>query len=148
MIINGSVAGFFKSSRGLRQGDRSSIPLPLCLRDGIFSLLIDKAKIGGFLSSYDIRGRNGVTMNISHLLFVDDTLVFCKDFEEQMVSLSWILLCFEALSWLSVNLDKSAILPVDEVPNLNQLAYELGCRVGFPPIHLSRPSARYQTEFS
>ena len=63
----------------------------------MLSLLIDKAKLGGFLTSYNIRGRNGTTMIISHLLFAEDTLVFCKDFEEQMMFLSWILLCFEAL---------------------------------------------------
>ena len=132
MIINGSPAGFFKSSKGLRQGDPLYCYL-FVLGMEVFLLPFDKAQMGGFLSGYDIRGRNVVTMNISHLLFVDDTLVFCKDFEEQMVSLSWILLCFEALSRLRVNLDKSAILPVAEVQNLNQLACELGCGVGSLP---------------
>ena len=95
----------------------------------VFSLLIDKATMGGFLSSYNIRGRNGVALNISHLLFTDDTLVLCKDSEEQMFFLSWILMCFEALSRLRVNLEKSVILPVGDVENLDQLACELGCRV-------------------
>ena len=72
-------------------------------------------------------------MNISHFLFADDTLVFCKDFEEKMFFLSWILLCFEALYGLRVNLEKSVILPVGDVENLDQLAYELGCRVGTIP---------------
>ena len=89
--------------------------------------------MGGFLTGYNIKARNGVAMNISHLLFVDDTLVFCKDSEEQMVFLSWILLCFEALSCLRVNMEKSAILPVGEVENIDQLACELGCRVGSLP---------------
>ena len=93
--------------------------------------------MGGFLLGYEIRGRNGATMNISHLVFVNDTLVFCKDFEEQMMFLSWILLCFEALFWLRVNLDKSDILPVGEVENVDKLASELGCRVGsFPSTYL------------
>ena len=58
--------------------------------------------MGGFLTSYNIKARNGVAMNISHLLLADDTLVFCKDTEEQMEFLSWILLCFEALFDLRV----------------------------------------------
>ena len=103
IIINGSPVGFFKSSRGLRQRDPLSPDL-FVLGMEVFSLLIVKAKMGGFLIGYNNKGRNGVAMNISHFLFADDTLVFCKDSEEQMVFLSWILLCFEALSGLRVNL--------------------------------------------
>ena len=75
--------------------------------------------MGGFLTGYNIKGRNGVDMNISHLLFADDTLVFCKDTEEQMVFLSWIWLCFEALFGLRVNMEKSAILSMGEVENID-----------------------------
>ena len=116
------------SSRGLRQGDPLS-PYLFVLGMKVFSLLIDKAKMGGFLTDYNIKGRNGVAMNISHLLFADDILVFCKDSEGQMVFLSWILLYFEALFGLRVNLEKSAILPMGEVENIDQLACELGCIV-------------------
>ena len=38
-------------------------------------------------------------------------------------------MCFEALSRLRVNLEKSVIPPVGDVENLDQLACELGCRV-------------------
>ena len=44
----------------------------------------------------------------------------------KMLYLSWILLYFEALFGLRVNLEKSVILPVGNVENLNQLASELG----------------------
>ena len=47
--------------------------------------------------------------------------------------LSWILLCFKALFGLRVNLEKSVILPMAEVENIDQLACELGCRVGTLP---------------
>ena len=73
VIINGSSACFFKSSRSLHQGDSLS-PYLFVLRMKVFSLLIDMAKMGGFLSGYDIRGRNCAVMNISHLLFSNDTL--------------------------------------------------------------------------
>ena len=57
-----------------------------------------------------------------------------------MLYLSWILLYFEALSGLRIYLDKSAILPVGKVENLNQLASELGCRVGsLPSSYLGLP---------
>ena len=51
-----------------------------------------------------------------------------------MVYLSWTLLYFEALSGLKVNLDKSAILLVGDVENIEQLACELGCKVGTLPL--------------
>ena len=56
-----------------------------------FSLLVDKAAERGFISSYKFKGWNGLERQITHLLFVDDTLVFCKDMEDQMAYLSWIL---------------------------------------------------------
>ena len=57
-----------------------------------------------------------------------------------MLYLSWILLYFEALSGLRINLDKNAILPVGKVENLNQLASDLGCRVGsLPSSYLGLP---------
>ena len=59
-------------------------------------------------------------MTLSHPLFADDTLVFCNDSKHQMVYLSWILSYFEVLSGLKVNLDKSAILPVGDVENIEQ----------------------------
>ena len=105
--------------------------------------------MGGFLTDYNIKGRNGVVMNISHLLFADDILVFCKDSEEQMVFLSWILLYFEALFGLRVNLEKSAILRMGEVENIDQLVGELGCIVGsLPSTYLGLPLGTRQNSVS
>ena len=111
----------------------------------VFSLLIDKVVSGGFLTGYTLKGRNGEAMTVSHLLFADDTLVFCRDSEDQMVYLSCILLYFKALSGLKVNLDKSAILPVDKVENIEQLACELGCKARtLPSTYLGLPLGTWQ----
>ena len=76
---------------------------------------------------------------ITHLLFADDTLVFCNDTREQLAYLSWVLLWFEAISGLKINLEKSSILPVGTVENLEDLAAELGCRKGNLPTTYSFP---------
>ena len=77
---------------------------------------------------------------VSHLLFADDTLVFCEASEDQMVYLSWLLMWFEAISGLRINLDKSEILPVGRVENLEALALEVGCKVGrLPSSYLGIP---------
>ena len=50
-----------------------------------------------------------------------------------MVHLNWILAWFEALSRLRRNLEKSVVLLVERVENLDWLALELGCNVAFLP---------------
>ena len=52
---------------------------------------------------------------VFHLLFVDDTLIFCKDSPEQLAYLHGIFLLFEAASGLKVNLAKSMLIPVGNV---------------------------------
>ena len=64
----------------------------------------------GFLSSCRVKGRGGDGIQISHLLFVDDILVFCEASQDQMAYLSWLLTWFEAISGLRINLNKSEIL--------------------------------------
>ena len=42
-----------------------------------FSSLLRSAVAGGFVSACKARSRVGEGVNVSHLLFADDTLVFC-----------------------------------------------------------------------
>ena len=57
-----------------------------------------------------------------------------------MVNLRCILIWFEAVSGLRVNLAKSSILPVGQVDNIHLLAGVLGCRVdSFPTYYLGLP---------
>ena len=58
VLVNGTPTGFFRSSRGLRQGD-PLFPYLFVLRMEAFSCLIDRAVQGGFLSSCYIGRRNG-----------------------------------------------------------------------------------------
>ena len=54
----------------------------------MLSVLIRRAVDGGFLSGCRIRGRGRTEMNISHLLFADDTVVFCEAKKEHLTYLS------------------------------------------------------------
>ena len=47
-----------------------------------------------------------------------------------MANLSWILLWFEAIYGLNINLEKSLILPMGNVEDIEGLARELGCQYG------------------
>ena len=91
VLVNGVSAGFFPSSKGLRQGDPLS-PYLFVMGMEVLSTLIRRAVEGGFLSGCRIRGGGRQPVHISHLLFVDDTIVFWEARKEHLTHLSWI--CF------------------------------------------------------
>ena len=72
-------------------------------------------------------------MNISYLFFADDTIVLCEASKEHLTHSNWILFWFEVASGLRINLAKSEIIPIGEVDEVEELAVELGCRVGSLP---------------
>jgi len=74
------------------------------------------------------------------LLFADDTLIFCKPEVSQLGYLRCILVLFEAMSGLKINLSKSVLILVGEVPELNYLAQFFGCGVdSLPSSYLGLP---------
>ena len=96
----------------------------------VLSRLIDRAMEGNFLFSCKVSGRGEEGLVLTHLLYADDTLIFCGVDQIQLVYLRWLLMWFEALSGLRINLSKSEIIPVERVDGYEALAAELGCKVG------------------
>ena len=77
---------------------------------------------------------NSIGVHISHLLFADDTILFCDESRDQLLSIRLALTCFQAFTSLKVNAGKSEIVPVGEVGNIDALATMLHCRVGSLPL--------------
>ncbi|RVW45235.1 LINE-1 retrotransposable element ORF2 protein [Vitis vinifera] len=100
--VNGSPTGFFQGSRGLRQGDPLSPYLFVIVMEA-FSCLMKIAIVGDFLTPSK---------------------------EDQLTHLCWLLMWFEALSGLKVNMEKSELIPIDRVENVGELADEYGYKVG------------------
>ncbi|RVW59956.1 putative ribonuclease H protein [Vitis vinifera] len=67
------MAGFFPSSKGLRQGDPLS-PYLFVLGMEVLDALIRRAVAGGYLSGCSIKGDRRHNLKISHLFFADDTM--------------------------------------------------------------------------
>ena len=104
------------------------------------SCLLKRAIEGGFLSPCKIRGRGNEGVDVSHLLFADDTLIYCKTSKDHMTHLCWLIIWFEAISGLKINLDKSEIYLVGEGEDPEDLAIEIGCKVGrLPSTYLGLP---------
>jgi hypothetical protein len=70
----------------------------------------------------------------SHLLFVDDTLIFCNAMRTQLRYLWSSFLLFEVASGLKVNLAKSKLIPVGNVEQEDMFAGILECGVASLPI--------------
>ena len=106
----------------------------------VFSCFLERAMDGGFLSACKVKGTSEEGVRISHLLFVDDTLVFCQASQDHLTYLSWLLMWFEVMSRLKINLEKSELIPIGRVENIDDLALDFGCRVGsLPSTYLGLP---------
>ena len=77
---------------------------------------------------------NSIGVHISHLLFANNTILFCNASGEQLLSIRLALSCFQVFTSLKVNVGKSEIIPIREVNNLDALANILSCRVGSLPM--------------
>lgn len=77
---------------------------------------------------------------VTHPQFADDTIVMCKDSIRQLKFLRCIIHCFEAILSLQINLAKSCIYSVGQVPDVWRNAEVLGCKLGsFPTTNLGMP---------
>jgi hypothetical protein len=133
ILVNGCPRGFFPSSRGLRQGDPLS-PLLFVIVMEALSRLLDRAVREGLFLGFSVGTVAANPLMVSHLLFADDTLIFCGADPEQILNLRFVFTWFEAASGLKINLSKSEIVPVGDVPQIDELVHLLGCKQSVLPL--------------
>ncbi|CAN1729014.1 Transposon TX1 uncharacterized 149 kDa protein [Linum perenne] len=76
VLVNGESKGFFKSERGLRQGPSLSPFLFTCVME-VFSCMISEVVRAGLIRGFHMDG-DGHRGEVSHVLYADDTIVFCE----------------------------------------------------------------------
>lgn len=102
VLINGAASQFFRGQRGLRQGCPLYPLLFLLAAEGL-SRLISNAKRSGLVKGLEV----AVNLFITHLLFVDDILLFTNGSLIEIKELKRILDLFLKATGLQVNSRKS-----------------------------------------
>jgi len=105
IAINGKLHGYFSCSRGVRQGDPLS-PLLFCLAEEVLSRSLTKLVKEGKLKLIQGSRNNPAP---SHILYVDDIMVFCKGSASNIQNLIDIFLRYAQASGQHVNPQKSSI---------------------------------------
>ena len=85
-MVNGSPAGFFGSSHGIRQGD-PLFPLLFLLVVEVLSRLLKRTKNGNFLCGFQVGSHRQGGVHISHLLFAKEAILFCDVSRDQLLSM-------------------------------------------------------------
>ena len=67
---------FFGNSRGLRQGDLLAPFLFLLIME-VLSCILKKTEEGSLIQGFHVGPNSSTSIRISHLLFTDDTILFC-----------------------------------------------------------------------
>lgn len=102
--INGYPKGFFSSSRGLRQGDPLSPFLFTLVADSLNQI---NAESKNMFKGFQVGAEE---VNVSHLQFTDDTLIFMDGDPKLGHFLTSLIRCFELVAGLKVNWSKYHIL--------------------------------------
>ena len=76
IMINGTSKDFFRSSRELHQGDPLSLLLFAIVMEAL-SRMLDGAVLARRISSFTVGTKTNTPLMVSHILFANDTLIFC-----------------------------------------------------------------------
>lgn len=105
VLWQGKPVGLFRPTRGIRKGDPLSPYLILLVSEGL-SGLFQNVVSNGFLHGVVLGGN---APPISHLLFADDSLIFGRAVEEEVVFLKQCLLLYGCATGQKNKFQKSAL---------------------------------------
>jgi len=121
--MNGELHGFFKSTRGLRQGDPLSPYLFVLAMEGLGGILRNATQDTSFRYHWHCKPNS-----ITHLCFADDLMLFCNADTNSVGILKSCLDRFSQLSGLTINRAKSFLY----LSGINrELQHEIQQQLGF-----------------
>jgi ribonuclease HI len=105
ILINGQPHGKIVPTRGIRQGDPLSPYFFILCAEGL-SMMLRRAELEGRITGLNII-RGGT--RISHLLFADDSLLFCRSSIMEWAIIQELLSNYERASGQKLNREKTSI---------------------------------------
>ena len=105
IMVNGEPQGLIHPTRGIRQGNPLSPFLFLLRTEGLHGL-IQLATSAGDIKGFSLCKRGPA---LTHLLFADDSLLFCRATRDECRKIMGILETYEGASGQKVNKSKTAI---------------------------------------
>ena len=101
--------------------------------------ILDTAKAAGHIRGMTphLAGGSGISL----LQYTDDTIIMVEGSNADIANLKFLLLCFQQMSGLKINFDKSDVMvtgysPAEALDIANRLNYRLG---SFPSTYLGTP---------
>lgn len=105
VLVNGVLYGPITPTRGIRQGDPLSPYLFLLCAEGLMSLM-QRAEQNGSITSIPITTQG---TKVSHLMFADDCLLFCRATFQEWSNIMQLIQRYEQASGQKINSSKTAI---------------------------------------
>lgn len=128
--VNDQIGSFFKTHKGLRQGDPLS-PLLFNLAAEALTLLVQRAEENSLIEGLGTNGDNKIAI----LQYADDTIFLINDKLDHAKNLKYILCLFEQLSGLKINFNKSEVFCFGEAKEKQDLYSNIfTCKVGSLPL--------------
>nr|GEX79581.1 reverse transcriptase domain, reverse transcriptase zinc-binding domain protein [Tanacetum cinerariifolium] len=137
ILVNGSPTEEFGLEGGLDKATHYHLFLFILATEGLNAIVSETVE-NGIFSGVKV-GANKVT--VSHLQYTDDTIFFGEWNDENAKSLMCILKCFEEVSGLRVNYNKSKLYGIGvSEGELTYMINWMGCGVGeFPFTYMGLP---------
>lgn len=128
--FNGTVQGYFRSTRGLRQGDPLS-PYLFVMAMNCLSILLDKGAEEGKFGYHHYCKDSKLT----HLCFADDLLIFCDGSLQSVKNILQIIQSFTDVSGLAVSITKTSFFSCGiKQPEIDRIISDTGITHGILPV--------------
>lgn len=96
------------------------------------SELLNKARVAGHLEGLVPHLVSG---GLTHLQYADDTILFMTNSDENIITVKFLLYCYEAMSGLKINYQKSEVIVIGEnQEETERVADMFNCKRGVLPI--------------